>query len=73
MTRSAGKEISKEEGNNRLASSSFYVGYDDCGLVSVSDVINFRLETVIITSWASCSEVVVHANADCSFVGFLCA
>jgi hypothetical protein len=47
FTHAAGKEISEEEGNNRLAPSSIML---QLGL-RVSDVINFRLETVIMTSW----------------------
>ena len=38
----AGKEISKEEGDNRLSPSS---------ISSCSGVINFRLAQVILTSW----------------------
>jgi hypothetical protein len=38
----AGKGISKEEGDNRLSPSS---------TSSCSDVINFRLAQVILTSW----------------------
>ena len=52
----AGKEISQEEGVNSLIPSSTMV----LGWLSVSDVINFRLEQVIIPSWL-CSEVVCAA------------
>jgi len=60
--------ISKEEGNNRLAPSSFHVGW----LIFVSRVINFRLETVIIPR-CFCSEVVVRAACTLTTTSMLSA
>jgi hypothetical protein len=47
MIRRVAEGFLEEEGDNRLASSSFHAR----GLVSCLGVINFRLEHVIITSF----------------------
>jgi len=56
----AGKRISEEEGSNRLTPSSTTL----TGLVSVSDVINFRLENVIIASFSVCGVCSVNEGMD---------
>ena len=66
---SAGREISKEEGDTPLMPSSTMLRVRFAVVAVRSDVINFRLGTVIIPSWFGLEVVVCVACLLTTFFG----